>query len=87
MSFHDLIRWAQNLIRANATSYVPSDLLSLARAILELLGNDQPCGYPDPLIKHGDVKLVDVDGHYTPADLRAMCAVWLRAADEAERIP
>jgi hypothetical protein len=60
-----------------------------ARAVGWLVGTlseAAPCGNAAPIVTPGDIELAESDGHYTPSELRAMCGVWLRAADDAERI-
>ncbi len=55
---------------------------TLAVWVRETLGEDALCGYPDAIVYDG---LLTVGaGRVTPAELRALCAMWLRAADLAE---
>ena len=58
---------------------------TLARGIVDLLGEDKPCGYPEPIVRDG---LLTVGANrVTPTEMRALCAMWLRACDEAEGAP
>ena len=61
-----------------------------ARFLIDTLASAQPCGYEAPATgRDGDgnptVIVPDWHGSVDPADARAMAAMLLRAADEAER--
>lgn len=59
----------------------------MSKALLNLFGEAQPCGWPDPLIADdGEGAAVDV-GFGDPistGELRALCAMWMRACDQAD---
>jgi hypothetical protein len=80
MTLDELLEWAREHVRD-----VFGEPNPVALAIINLLGEAQPCGFPEPLVQRDAVTLEDVSGTYEPGELRAMCAIWLRAADEAEK--
>lgn len=88
MTLAELLDKARLLIAANKTAFVEPKTLELAQAIVDILGSAQPCGYPDPEFVSNGVGelLVRIGGPFavSPTELRELCAMWLRAADEAE---
>jgi hypothetical protein len=88
MTLDELLTWAREHVRD-----VFGEPNPVALAIINLLGEAQPCGFPEPVVVMGTSggRVVDVHGdgsaYYEPDELRAMCAMWLRAADEAEKTP
>jgi hypothetical protein len=84
MTLDELLGWARGEGQDSGFGHV-------ADAIITLLGEAQPCGYPEPVImtSASGERVIDLVGDgqvaYSPSELRAMCAMWLRAADEAEK--
>jgi len=64
----------------------------LARGVLDLLGNIQPCGFEPPVVDKGMVSVLDGSDDpepaymFTPDEARWFAAALLRAADEAEQM-
>jgi hypothetical protein len=59
----------------------------MSKALLNLFGEAQPCGWPEPLIADdGEGAAVDIGigDPISTGELRALCAIWMRACDEAE---
>lgn len=63
--------------------------LALASAVLELLGEAQPCGFEPPVVDPGMVTIMDGTEpayQFDPPEARAYAVMLLRAADEAEAL-
>ncbi len=65
----------------------------LARGVIDVLGESQPCVIDNPFevakLKTGarEIRVSDeIVGAYSPAEARAIAAMLLRAADEAEAV-
>lgn len=87
MTLDELLGLARKV--STAGHVMPHASIRLALGLIDLLGEAQPCGQPEPeLVENGfGERLVRIGGPFAvpPAELRALCAMWLRAADEAER--
>ncbi|MBA2720760.1 MAG: hypothetical protein H0U52_16195 [Chloroflexi bacterium] len=59
----------------------------LARGMIDLLGESQPCTLEAPVVHPGTVAIMDGETplyEFSPGEARAYAAMLLRAADEAE---
>lgn len=82
---------AQKLATTPPAQVQLGDIAILARAILDLLGESQPCAMEPPLIvafQGGTFGLLvdDRADPFTVDEARAYCALVLRTADEAEEM-
>lgn len=91
MTIEQLLEWARAASTESQSSYRESDA---ARAILELLGESQPCGYEAPKVHAADgddgiplIELPDYSGLLIPDDVRAIGRMCFRAADECDALP
>lgn len=82
MTLEQLLKYSRDLIRINERAYVVPSALEVAQAIIDMLGESQPCGMEAPTVINGLVLLDDEE--YTASEIRAICAVYLRCADEAD---
>ncbi len=83
MKFDELIELAQ----ANRLGISSGAIL--ARAVIDLLGESQPCGFEAPVVDPAMVSIMDGDEpcyQFTPYEARSFAAMILRAADEAEEM-
>lgn len=91
MTFDDLMSLAQIALDQNAVAAILKGdreiCEMMSKALLNLFGESQPCGWPDPIIADdGEGAAVDIGmgDPISTGELRALCAVWMRACDEAE---
>lgn len=80
----ELLAHCRFLITKNLTAYVIPEAIDFAEVVINLLGAGQPCGFEEPEIKPGEIHVDLPDQWLSPEEMRAICAVYLRAADKAE---
>lgn len=89
MTLHDLLGIARHMLNADR-----EEMRDLGEGIIAMLGESQPCGWPEPVVDRG---LHDENGHagitwnaspigetMMPHEARSIAVMLLRAADEAE---
>ena len=89
MTFDEILAFARAWSDLAERYRSPDNFDAVARAFVDLLGEALPCGFETPTVlrrmQGGNlVVLRDLDGSFTPSDVRALAAAMLRAADEAE---
>lgn len=91
MTFDDLMGLASIAASPHATGAILRTdrevCEMMSKALLNLFGEAQPCGWPDPLIADdGEGAAVDIGmgDPISTGELRALCAVWMRACDKAD---
>ena len=92
MTLDQILELATRMARPPGAGTTPAMARQLARAVLDLLGEAQPCTMEPPTIVpfKDDTWGVDVNpgaDPYSPSETRAYCAMVLRQADEAEAAP
>jgi len=59
----------------------------MSQALMNLFGESRPCGWPEPIIATDDDGAavdIGIGDPISTDELRALCAVWMRACDQAE---
>lgn len=90
MRLDELLALAHDIAPADIhTQFANEPEVRLARAVLDMLGEIQPCGFEPPCTDQpGVVAILGGDGdpmyEFTPGEARAYAAMLLRAADAAD---
>jgi hypothetical protein len=87
VTVNELVARCRMLIAANERAYVEPETLAMARAIVDILGVEAPCGAEDVDVvttKYGTFVVWANDEQIRPDEVRGLCAQYLRAADRCD---
>jgi hypothetical protein len=89
VTLDELLAEAHRISRLKLGTHVLPDAREIAAAVIDLLGEAQPCGVEQlPITRaHDGEYAIAFDGAlFSASEMRALCAMYLRAADKVDEL-